>query len=131
MDKLSGEPITKLFRRKLTKNIFQAVACLENKHHKKTRQEGERLEFWFGTGGAGICISRALANKMKPLMTDGRFSTIASKIDEPDDATLGFVVVHLLKVPLTILDSFHSHYELMSLFTPKNFRSQVREGKLL
>lgn len=102
------------------------MTCLENKHHKKTRQEGERLEFWFGTGGAGICISRALADIMKPLMIDGRFSTVASKIDEPDDATLGFIVVHLLKVPLTILNSFHSHYELMELFTPKNFHAQVR-----
>ena len=26
----------------------------------------DRVSFWFGTGGAGFCISRALALKMSP-----------------------------------------------------------------
>lgn len=105
------------------------MTCLENKNHKKTRKDDERLEFWFGTGGAGVCVSRTLANRMKPLMIDGRFSTIASEIEAADDNTLGFVAVHLLKVPLTIMDSFHSHYELMELLSPKELRTQVREKR--
>lgn len=64
-------------------------------------------------------------------MIDGRFSTIASEIEAADDNTLGFVAVHLLKVPLTIVDSFHSHYESMELFSPKKLRTQVCERKIL
>lgn len=47
---------------------------------------------WFATGGAGFCISRALAKKMMPQASNGKFVTIGDKIRFPDDVTLGIYV---------------------------------------
>lgn len=103
----------------------QAIKSLENKKQSKESQENEKIKFWFATGGAGFCISRALAIKMMPLASNGRFVTIGDKIRFPDDVTLGFIVEYLLKVPLTVVDSFHSHLERMDHIDVENFRDQV------
>lgn len=62
---------------------------------------------------------------MMPLASNGRFVTIGDKIRFPDDVTLGFIVEYLLKVPLTVVDSFHSHLERMDHIAVESFRDQV------
>jgi len=70
--------------------------------------------FWFATGGAGFCLSRTLALKMAPLAVDGGFVSAGSQFWFPDDVTMGFLVEHHLKVPLTVVETFHSHLEPMA-----------------
>lgn len=99
-----------------------------NKSHSKDelkQRENEKIKFWFATGGAGFCISRALAIKMMPLANNGKFVAIGDKIRFPDDVTLGFIVEYLLKVPLTVVNSFHSHLERMDHIEIEEFRDQV------
>lgn len=99
-----------------------------NKKHSKDelkQRENEKVKFWFATGGAGFCISRALAIKMMPLASNGKFVAIGDKIRFPDDVTLGFIVEYLLKVPLTVVNPFHSHLERMDHIEEENFRDQV------
>lgn len=62
---------------------------------------------------------------MMPLASNGRLVTIGDKIRFPDDVTLGFIVEYLLKVPLTVVDSFHSHLERMDRIDVESFRDQV------
>jgi len=99
-----------------------------NKNHSKDelkKRENEKIKFWFATGGAGFCISRALAIKMMPLASNGKFVAIGDKIRFPDDVTLGFIVEYLLKVPLTVVNPFHSHLERMDHIEIEEFRDQV------
>lgn len=98
---------------------------MENKRQPKESEANEKIKFWFATGGAGLCISRALAIKMMPLASNGKFVTIGDKIRFPDDVTLGFIVEYLLKVPLTVVDLFHSHLERMDHIDVEKFRNQV------
>lgn len=79
----------------------------------------------FATGGAGFCISRALALKMLPLAGFGRFMTIGDRIGLPDDVTMGYIIEHLLKVPLTVIETFHSHLEPMDILPKETFKEQV------
>lgn len=72
---------------------------------------GQRLAFWFATGGAGFCISRNLAEKMLPYAGGGRITTAGDAIRLPDDCTIGYIINYLLKVPLTSINGFHSHLE--------------------
>ncbi|KAL7033210.1 hypothetical protein ACKWTF_007506 [Chironomus riparius] len=106
-----------------------AIMSLErNKNHSKDelkRRENEKIKFWFATGGAGFCISRALAIKMMPLASNGKFVAIGDKIRFPDDVTLGFIVEYLLKVPLTVVNPFHSHLERMDHIEMEDFRDQI------
>lgn len=87
--------------------------------------EDEKVKFLFATGGAGFCISRALALKMMPLASNGKFVAIGDKIRFPDDVTLGFIIEYLLKVPLTVVNPFHSHLERMDNIDVESFRDQV------
>ncbi|XP_063444625.1 beta-1,3-N-acetylglucosaminyltransferase radical fringe-like [Mytilus trossulus] len=72
---------------------------------------GQKLAFWFATGGAGFCISRGLADNMVPHAGGGRIQTTGDAIRLPDDCTVGYIINHLLKVPLTKIKEFHSHLE--------------------
>lgn len=92
--------------------------------------ENEKVKFLFATGGAGFCISRALALKMMPLAGNGKFVAIGDKIRFPDDVTLGFIIEHLLKVPLTVVNPFHSHLERMDNIDVESFRDQVCNERL-
>ena len=71
----------------------------------------QSVKFWFATGGAGFCLSRALAVKLMPFIGGGKFESIGNKIRLPDDVTMGYAVEHLLQVPLTVVKEFHSHME--------------------
>lgn len=64
---------------------------------------------WFGTGGAGFCISRKLANKMEKLVINKQFEKLGAKIQAADDVTIGFIVNHLLDVAFINSPLFVSH----------------------
>ena len=74
-----------------------------------------KISFWFATGGAGFCLSRHLAEKMRGVAADGRFTAVADKMRLPDDVTMGYVVEYLSKVPMTRVKEFHSHLEPLRL----------------
>ncbi|KAL5290952.1 MFNG family protein [Megaselia abdita] len=90
-----------------------------------TETPSKKITFWFATGGAGFCLSRALTRRMLPIAGDGKFISIGDKIRFPDDVTMGFIIEHLLKVPLTVVDNFHSHLEPMEFIRPETFHDQV------
>ncbi|XP_054270130.1 fringe glycosyltransferase [Macrosteles quadrilineatus] len=85
----------------------------------------QNISFWFATGGAGFCLSRALALKMLPLAGDGKFMSIGEKIRLPDDVTMGYIIEHLLRKPLTVVDQFHSHLEPMKFLRQDTFHDQI------
>ncbi|XP_069970134.1 fringe glycosyltransferase isoform X1 [Penaeus vannamei] len=85
----------------------------------------QRISFWFATGGAGFCISRSLGLKMMPVAGGGKFVSVGDKIRLPDDVTIGYVVEHVLRRKLTVLDEFHSHLESMKLLNTDNLASQI------
>ena len=76
-----------------------------------------KIAFWFGTGGAGFCISRNLAEKMIPHAARGRFRTVSKGMGIADDVTIGYIINHILKVNFTIIETMHSHYETLSNIT--------------
>lgn len=51
-----------------------------------------KVRFWFATGGAGFCISRALALRMLPVAGGGKLISIGDRIRFPDDVTVGFII---------------------------------------
>lgn len=111
-------------------SLPQAITSLErgrknNKNTRNAKDENEKVKFLFATGGAGFCISRSLAIKMMPLASNGKFVAIGDKIRFPDDVTLGFIIEYLLKVPLTVVEPFHSHLERMDKIDIEAFRDQV------
>ncbi|XP_059197004.1 beta-1,3-N-acetylglucosaminyltransferase lunatic fringe-like [Centropristis striata] len=75
----------------------------------------KQVRFWFATGGAGFCLSRGLALKMKPWASDGAFMATAEHIRLPDDCTIGYIVEGLLGVSLIRSALFHSHLENLGL----------------
>uniref|UniRef100_A0AAQ6ITA6 O-fucosylpeptide 3-beta-N-acetylglucosaminyltransferase n=1 Tax=Anabas testudineus TaxID=64144 RepID=A0AAQ6ITA6_ANATE len=75
----------------------------------------ETVRFWFATGGAGFCLSRGLALKMKPWASDGTFMATAEHIRLPDDCTVGYIVEALLGASLIRSALFHSHLENLGL----------------
>jgi Fringe-like len=103
---------------------FQAIKILEHQTPSASDDKNQKIRFWFATGGAGFCVSRALAIKIMPLASNGRLVTIGDRIRFPDDVTLGFIVEYLSKVPLVVVDSFHSHLERMDHI--EDFHNQVR-----
>ncbi|GBP89718.1 Fringe glycosyltransferase [Eumeta japonica] len=84
-----------------------------------------RFSFWFATGGAGFCISRALAFRMLPVASGGRFISICEGIRLPDDVTMGFIIEQLLKRKLTVVKEFHSHFEQLKFIEPETFKDQI------
>lgn len=85
----------------------------------------QKVKFWFATGGAGFCISRALAMKMTPVAGGGKFITVGDRIRLPDDVTMGYIIEHLLKKQLTVVEQFHSHLEPMKFLNKDTFDEQV------
>ncbi|XP_015910699.1 fringe glycosyltransferase isoform X1 [Parasteatoda tepidariorum] len=85
----------------------------------------KNVSFWFATGGAGFCISRALALKMLPIASGGKFISIGEKIRLPDDVTMGYIIEHILQQKLTVVDLFHSHFEPMKFLKQDSFPEQI------
>ncbi|XP_057667628.1 fringe glycosyltransferase [Diorhabda carinulata] len=92
---------------------------------KKEKKVVRKIKFWFATGGAGFCLSRALAVKMKPFASEGRFISTGERIRLPDDVTMGYIIEHLLKQPLTVIDQFHSHLEPMKFIRRDMIEDQI------
>ncbi|XP_043269415.1 fringe glycosyltransferase isoform X2 [Venturia canescens] len=84
-----------------------------------------KVKFWFATGGAGFCISRALALKMVPVAGGGKFITVGDRIRLPDDVTMGYIIEYLLKKQLTVVEQFHSHLEPMKFLNRDTLHEQV------
>ena len=82
-----------------------------------------KISFWFATGGAGFCLSRHLAERMRTTAAGGKFTSVADKMRLPDDVTMGYVVEHLAKVPMTTVKEFHSHLEPLRLV--QNLEDQI------
>ncbi|XP_050503266.1 fringe glycosyltransferase [Diabrotica virgifera virgifera] len=92
---------------------------------KKEKKVVKKIKFWFATGGAGFCLSRALAAKMMPFASEGRFISTGERIRLPDDVTMGYIIEHLLKQPLTVVDQFHSHLEPMKFIRKDMIEDQI------
>ena len=89
-------------------------------YDKLLKQESE---FFFGTGGAGFCLSRSVVEKM--LSRSESISETGDRIGLPDDVTVGYIVTVLLRVPLTQLQTFHSHLEPLRRLSPESLSEQV------
>jgi len=85
----------------------------------------KKKKFWFATGGAGFCLSRALVNRMDPHISNGKFEQSCERIKLPDDCTIGFISESLLNVNLTRSDLFHSHLEYLPGLQPSEFSKQI------
>jgi len=85
--------------------------------------ERKTAKFWFATGGAGFCISRPLAEKMRPHVVDGEFQKLADIIRLPDDVSLGYLIEVLLSGKLVQVPEFHSHLEPLRLI--KSLTDQI------
>uniref|UniRef100_A0A914CQL1 Fringe n=1 Tax=Acrobeloides nanus TaxID=290746 RepID=A0A914CQL1_9BILA len=84
-----------------------------------------KSEFWFATGGAGLCLSRSVIHKLATYVKNHGFKHLGHRIQSPDDVTLGYLLEHLLNIRLTIIDKFHSHFELLDGISEKKLHSQI------
>lgn len=87
----------------------------------KTRE----VHFWFGTGGAGFCLSRKLAERMAPWASGPRFEQTSALIMLPDDCTVGFIVEKRLGISMVHSNMFHSHLENLLLLAASEIPKQV------
>uniref|UniRef100_H2Z083 Fringe-like glycosyltransferase domain-containing protein n=1 Tax=Ciona savignyi TaxID=51511 RepID=H2Z083_CIOSA len=90
-----------------------------------TSYHGKQYNYRFAHGGAGCCISRPLAWKMKPWC--GREAIVKTQMEASmnDDCALGFIITALLGVDITLTDLFHSHHENLAVLDPNTFPKQV------
>ncbi|XP_060593642.1 beta-1,3-N-acetylglucosaminyltransferase lunatic fringe-like [Ruditapes philippinarum] len=86
---------------------------------------GQNVAFWFATGGAGFCISRALALKMVPYAGGGRMKRAGDRIRLPDDCTIGFIINSILRKDLTVIKLFHSHLEGLRRIGVPQIKDQI------
>ena len=86
---------------------------------------GQKLAFWFATGGAGFCISKSLALKMLPFMGGGKLMRAGEQIRMPDDCVIGYVINFLLHKELTVIKAFHSHLEPLSQIKQSDIKDQI------
>lgn len=100
-------------------SIYEPIKIYRKPANKLT------YSFWFATGGAGFCISQALAQRMVPVASEGKFVEICEGIRLPDDVTMGYVIAQLLQRRLTVLQEFHSHFEQLRFLEPEKFRDQI------
>ncbi|KAH7728874.1 fringe [Aphelenchoides avenae] len=89
------------------------------------RPDGASEAFWFGTGGAGICMSRSALRKLEPYIRNGRFEQLGVSLGVPDDVTLGYIMGTLLDIPLTVVEAFHSHLENLTALDISTIRQQA------
>ncbi|XP_031351150.1 fringe glycosyltransferase-like [Photinus pyralis] len=55
----------------------------------------------------------------------GQFMRTGEKIRLPDDVTMGYIIEHLLKKPLTVVNQFHSHLEPMKFIRRELLKDQI------
>lgn len=71
---------------------YQSFLSLLTLQRRKPNSNDSTAKFWFATGGAGFCISRALSLRMLPVAGNGKLIGICDRIRFPDDVTVGFVI---------------------------------------
>jgi len=98
---------------------------LSVKRAMTTLFDDEPVQFWFATGGAGICISQTLAVKISPWCKGEEFVRTSEKLKLPDDCTLGFIITNRAGVELSQCPLFHSHLERLSTIKESIFAKQV------
>ena len=81
------------------------------------------VRFYFGTGGAGFCLSRPVAERISQLSHS--LSQTGNIIGLPDDVTVGYITTVLLQVPLVQLDQFHSHLESLRRIETSEVADQI------
>uniref|UniRef100_H2Z1F1 Fringe-like glycosyltransferase domain-containing protein n=1 Tax=Ciona savignyi TaxID=51511 RepID=H2Z1F1_CIOSA len=86
---------------------------------------GKTVYFVFATTGAGVCISKTLAEKMEPWAGAGKFLATSKALGHADDCTIGFIITNRLKVNLTVTNLFHSHMENLAKLDPTTLQKQV------
>ncbi|VDP05746.1 unnamed protein product [Heligmosomoides polygyrus] len=59
-----------------------------------------KIPIWFATGGAGICLSQALLEKLGPYTEKQKFEGFCDVYMLPDDVTLGFIISKCLLLEL-------------------------------
>ncbi|XP_041466757.1 beta-1,3-N-acetylglucosaminyltransferase radical fringe-like [Lytechinus variegatus] len=94
---------------------------IKGKDHLKNTS----AEFWFGTGGAGVCYSKALVPKMMPYASRGKFGETCARAGRPDDMTIGFIVDYLLNGTLTKIPTFNSHIQNLTRLPTEDLHNQV------
>merc|ERR1712117_71673 len=87
------------------------------------KSQGKEVEFYFGTGGAGFCLSRTTAEKIGNMSES--FSDIGNRIALPDDVTVGYLATIVHGVPLTQLDNLHSHLEALGRLDTDELDRQI------
>ncbi|XP_029950464.1 beta-1,3-N-acetylglucosaminyltransferase lunatic fringe-like isoform X2 [Salarias fasciatus] len=107
-------------------SLERPIEATEKLHTTEMKQ----ARFWFATGGAGFCLSRGVALKMKPWASDGAFMTTAEHIRLPDDCTVGYIVEALLGASLTRCPLFHSHLENLALVSDINKQVTLSYGTM-
>ncbi|KAL7297828.1 hypothetical protein TKK_0008861 [Trichogramma kaykai] len=55
----------------------------------------------------------------------GKFITVGDRIRLPDDVTMGYIIEHLLKKQLTVVEQFHSHLEILKFLNKDTLHNQV------
>ncbi|XP_031351964.1 fringe glycosyltransferase-like [Photinus pyralis] len=90
-------------------------------YNKKTKT---KTKLWFGTGGAGICISRPLVTKMKPFTIGDQFMRTCYAVINGDDVTVAYIA-HLQNISLTVIDKFHSHFEKFKSFPRETIEDEI------
>lgn len=102
-------------------SLDRPITAHELLEGNKTRE----VRFWFATGGAGFCLSRALAERMSPWASGPRFLQTSALIRLPDDCTVGFIVEQRLGRPMVHCPLFHSHLENLQMVPQQELSRQV------
>ena len=87
-------------------------------HPVSIETDGKTRKFYFGTGGAGWCISQPLLLEMERVLMKESFTSISSLIGLPDDVTIGFIISQLIGVELINDTRFNSHLNHLASIDP-------------
>nr|XP_002120813.1 beta-1,3-N-acetylglucosaminyltransferase lunatic fringe [Ciona intestinalis] len=96
-----------------------------------TYYHGHIEKYKFAHGGAGCCISRPLALKMKPWCGREKLVVTTRETHMNDDCALGFIITNRLKIYITITDLLHSTREKLKNLNPDTLHEQVSLGQAL
>ncbi|KAK9889672.1 hypothetical protein WA026_007051 [Henosepilachna vigintioctopunctata] len=76
-------------------------------------------------GEFGINYQKNTYDCQNTRRSGGKFISTGEKIRLPDDVTMGYIIEHLLKKPLTVVDQFHSHLEPMKFIRRDMLKDQI------
>ncbi|KAG7307109.1 hypothetical protein JYU34_007248 [Plutella xylostella] len=82
-------------------------------------------KIFYSSNTAGFCLSLGMIHKIKHYIRGDRFNQFCAAYDLKDDAALGFIIIHLLKIELFNLPEFHSRKEHIKFKPMQSFRDQV------